>query len=257
MERIRSNIVRHVLPPVQLGQGPKRSTLALKYQAVLHAMSLVSQDWHTLQGLLRSIPTWLSDMGTEFGIAKIKAMPLSEIFPWASHGRDDAGVAEVDFASDLHAHLGDVVPEGVHDACCMPGGVHVADVSRSVQVPGLLHILDNATSDFANVLPDYGKVVGKMRKVAALVRRPDSRDRLLELCFSSGAGAGFRADLSSGARELSPPAITTHYPSHHHSPPPPSMVGGGCSPARAETHAAATGQPDLRRRPEAIQRGGL
>eukprot|EP00974_Lingulodinium_polyedra_P096880 9389441-Lingulodinium_polyedra.AAC.1 len=44
MDRIRQCITQHVAPPVQVGFGKGRSTLACKFQAVMHAVWLVAES---------------------------------------------------------------------------------------------------------------------------------------------------------------------------------------------------------------------
>eukprot|EP00969_Alexandrium_andersonii_P105159 4640180-Alexandrium_andersonii.AAC.1 len=57
-------------------------------------------------------------------------------------------------------------------------------MSRSLLVPGMLHILSNAVQDLRDVMPGWGDWVAGLKHVCTLLRKPWSKDRLLQTCFA-------------------------------------------------------------------------
>ena len=170
---LRKGIQRHLLPTVQIGSGPHRSTLALKLQCVCHALRLVCQDDRDLAKFLASVCTWTTDQGTESCIANVRPTPLAAFLPRTSscnHEEEFAGSVnsghEVDFSQPS----------------CMP---MCADLSSSLEVDDLLHCIHNATKSLGSVMQRFEGVVSAAKRLANFIRAPDSKQRLLARCFHS------------------------------------------------------------------------
>ena len=193
MERIRSMMRNLTPPPVLLGIGKGRSTLPLKFQAVIHSMFLVTGAGKELERFSRSIETWVSDLGTESGFAKVRKLPLRSLLPYLQPSNDGAGAnasgLEVDFAADGNEE----VDFAADDASSNPD-VSI-DVEGSLTIPGFLHILHNCFSGLCDCLPQFASVVGQLGQVANLIGRPESKERLLRTCFQTALGEALSADI--------------------------------------------------------------
>ena len=95
-----------------------------------------------------------------------------------------ADEAEVDFAAAPA-----VAPPAVQPL--------MADVTSSVVVPGLLHIIHNASGDMVNSMASYADVVVKLKKVAQLIGSKESKDRLMQTCFNTPVGRALAGQFKS------------------------------------------------------------
>jgi hypothetical protein len=64
-----------------------------------------------------------------------------------------------------------------------------------VEIHDLLHCIHNATKDLSKSMAGYQDVIFQARKVADLVRKKESKERLIQTCFSSGPGRELARDL--------------------------------------------------------------
>ena len=188
MSRIRDAIHLVMAPPALLGLGKGRSTLALKFRATVHAMLLLAGTDKRFEEFVSSIQTWVSDLGTESGFANVGRIPLTSLFSFLEARADEDGAEfvlreeEVDFAAEDQAthHVPDVVS---------------VDMGNSLMVPGFLHILRNCFSGLRDCLDSFAEVVDKLQDVARLVGRPESKQRLLNACFSDELGQALSEDI--------------------------------------------------------------
>ena len=65
MDKLEQAIICTMPPPVLIGVGKSRSSLALKFRACLHAFMLIAGQGAHLQKFIRSIHSWVTDYGTE------------------------------------------------------------------------------------------------------------------------------------------------------------------------------------------------
>ena len=199
MGSIRRRIKRHTAPSVQIGMGRGRSGLGLKLHALAHALRLLSPDLHALAQLFTHMPCWLTDQGTERGLANLRSVPLlSLVPPTAEAGAQQAEAGEVEV--ELAPPDGPQDPpaaevEEVNFASPLAEGDLVADLSASVEIHDLLHCIHNATKDLSKSMAGYQDVIFQARKVADLVRKKESKERLIQTCFSSGPGRELARDL--------------------------------------------------------------
>ena len=100
MNAIRDRILKMTAPVVQLG----RTTLAMKFQATMHALFLLSSSCDMLSFMVSSVPGWISDYGTERHFSYVEPIEMHHVFPWVSPSETpepppEPQVEEVDFAS--------------------------------------------------------------------------------------------------------------------------------------------------------------
>ena len=194
-ERIQDAITTHTAPPVLLGGGKSRSTLAIKFRAVLHALFLIGGPFSMLEKLLKGIHTWTSDFGTEAGFSLIEPVALKKIFDYLEA---PGGVEEPDMAPLEREDLEEpdfAAPAGVAPAPQQPAD-EVADVTGSVLAPGLLHIIHNSTLDLAKCMQHFRGVVYKLKKVCKMLSSKEGSDRLLQLCFDTPVGKALSRELA-------------------------------------------------------------
>ena len=210
-----------VPPLVSLGQG--RGSLALKFRALLHALALLSKDRPMLARLLAGIVSFHSDYGTEIGLAQIQPIPIQEVLPFwdapaeapdvsaaaAVHVEErfdddlecevvfDERCHEEDFAAEDDVAAG----ESAHGEAQLPEHI-MADVTGSLEVPGMMHICHNTTNGLKTSLVHFTAMVYKLKKVARLLRIKESKDRVVATCFSSGISAGFAKDIIAFTAEV-------------------------------------------------------
>ena len=68
---------------------------------------------------------------------------------------------------------------------------------RLLGIPGLHHVIDNATKGFGDVLHKYKDYIFLAQQVCKLLRRRDTRPKLLQRCFSSdGLGQQLAQDIA-------------------------------------------------------------
>ena len=173
--------------------GKGRSTLALKFQAVIHSIYLIVGGGKDLERFSRSIETWVSDLGTEAGFAQVRKLPVSSLLPYLEPdvaGALDASGLEVDFAGE-----GDEEVDFAADDAAAAGPDVSIDVEGSLTIPGFLHILHNCFSGLSDCLPQFHSVVDQLAQVANLVGRPESKERLLRTCFQTALGEALSSDI--------------------------------------------------------------
>lgn len=216
MNQIRVEIMKLVAPSVQIGMGKNRSGLALKFHAMVHALFLLAPDKESLEVLIKHcIPCWLSDQGTESGVAHIKPISLKRLFPWMRDGVEL--VKDVDFAAQPeldptsgseHAVEDDFAPpldpaepaqqhqEPQHNRPKKVGEI-IIDTTSSFEIPGLLHMIHNAGKGLEVKLIHYADSIDRLGEVADLVSKKESKERFFQTCFLSPLGRYMWKPLSS------------------------------------------------------------
>lgn len=156
------------------------------------------QDPPAVARLSRSIPTWLSDYGTEVGFARVRPVAITELLPYVDAGVGDAAPddlgEEMDFAPEaglafdpsIHevdfADEADALPIAV--AAGGPAADPTVDVSQSLEVPGLLHIISNAGKSLSAGMEHFDDAISKLTHVAKLLADRESKERLYETCYA-------------------------------------------------------------------------
>ena len=80
MNAIRDRILKMTAPVVQLG----RTSLAMKFQATMHSLFLLSSSCDMLSFMVSSVPGWISDYGTERHFSYVEPIEMHHVFPWVS-----------------------------------------------------------------------------------------------------------------------------------------------------------------------------
>ena len=82
--------------------------------------------------------------------------------------------------------------------------IQQADFKHALGMTGLHHIIDNATEGLADVLPSFEENVRKAQECCRLLRRGDTRPKLLERCFSSALGMQLRPAILAFKGHIQP-----------------------------------------------------
>ncbi|CAK0890320.1 unnamed protein product [Prorocentrum cordatum] len=164
VKKIEEKIMRHVAPAVQLGFG--RTNLSAKFHAIMHQLFLLSPSVDHFCKLVGSVPVWLSDQGTESGLARIEPIAVQDVLEFTRGCEVNDG--EVDFAQPAAAPSRDFIK-----------------LTWSLEFDGALHLCRNAGNHLEDVMPDYKDAVWRLSKVSKLLDDPESKERLDATCFSS------------------------------------------------------------------------
>ena len=171
----------HLFPSVVIGSG--HASLYHKYHSLMHALWLETGDAVSLAAFAKSIFSFTTDQGTEASFSKIPAIKVSTLFPWIPipGPLEEAVLDEHEWApgpdaADLH-HAAQI------------------DLSASIGVPGMLHFVHNSSKDLSRGMPKFDLVIAQMQHVSRLLRRRDSRERLLKTCFSDPTGRVLQASI--------------------------------------------------------------
>ena len=180
MDWLRQRIRTHTAPSVQLGMGKNRASLALKFSAIVHSLFLLAPTLWDLEAITKSIVTWVTDYGTERSLGRIKKISIDKVLPFLATAmqEEDFGAGQVqdeDFGGDM------AKPE--------------VDLTSSLDTPGMLHVISNATKDLKKSMTMYSDMVQNAKAVADLCRRKESCDRLIATCFSDSIGMVLQADI--------------------------------------------------------------
>lgn len=171
-EYLSSNMTLDLFPAVALGN----QQLFHKFHAVAHALYLETGDPHALQSFSSEIVAFCTDQGTEFALPKIPAIPVHSLFSFLRPAED-----EMSWAPEFG--------EGGQS----PG----VDFSKATPVAGLLHIIHNSSSDLGKSMSCWDSVIQQLQHVSRLLRKRDSKTRLLESCFNDHVGRNFHSDLKA------------------------------------------------------------
>ena len=180
LEAIEALIIVLVPPPTVVGAG--HANLAMKFMKFCHSLRLLTPDAATLEEVLRSILVCLTDFGTEIGLARISPIPIHQVLLWDASAQPPSMENEddVDFTR----------PEDEEVDFAAPSGPPVADLSGSIEVAGILHIIHNAMKSLASAMPRYESETRSLKHVCRLLSRKESRTKLLSSCFQSRGHLG-------------------------------------------------------------------
>lgn len=226
---------------VPAGVGSGCGSLRHKLHALLHSLRLEAPSWRAAIELLNSTVTWTGDLGTESGIVKHCESARNLVGPWvveddmradehevefvfdddpvAFADRDqDRGVDEAGFDfEDLVAVAG--APDGASESHGeneqrddgpvpeYPRGLdpYELNFTKSVYIPGMLHIVSNATNDLGKLMQWWSVYVMWLTQVCRLLSRKWLRKRFFATCLSSPDAAmhqetfkGFNAHVHTG-----------------------------------------------------------
>jgi hypothetical protein len=111
--------------------------------------------------------------------AKVSPLPIVELFPWhgPAHQALLDNVAAAEDWDELH-HISDTV-----------------GLDSGIAVPGLMHIVHNASNSLLTVTTTFAEAVDKLSAVADMLSKPESLKRLLATCFSDPIGSLHAAAL--------------------------------------------------------------
>ena len=164
---ISHHMSKHKYPAVVLGCG--RGDLSSKFHCFMHALLLECPDMRDMPQLLSETVSITTDQGVEFSIARVRPLPVSQVFPWFSMDQD------------------------VHDDWLAVDPL--LDLSKSLGVSGMLHIIHNSSKDLGRGMQSYDDTLRRMTHVCNLVRRKTTRERLLERCFGHGNAVALRGPI--------------------------------------------------------------
>lgn len=161
---------------------------------------------HEQESIMRALPSRLSqvesgrDHGDQehTGEADVFEEPIgddtADLFGTDMEGLIDREVFEScsgDEGADTHRTPDDSERPLCNEVFEAPPQMSMLQFSHALDVPGLHHLIDNATSDLPDLMPHYDKFVYEAQVICKLLRRRDLRDKLLERCFSSPLGQQF------------------------------------------------------------------
>jgi hypothetical protein len=164
LERLSGAIDIHVAVPAVIGSG--RSALNHKLHAMLHAIGLELSDPTLLADFAASVVAFTTDLGVESGLWTIGPQLLAELFPW-SVPRPLPVPHDGDGFSETAVALYDA-PDGFDT---------VVSFDRSVLMPGLLHIIHNATQDLIKTVPGLEEFASQAQLVCKLLHKRETRER--------------------------------------------------------------------------------
>lgn len=223
MAKLRNGMKVHALPAVLIGFGS--AGFKNKLHALLHAARLEVFSEKELAQWTSSIVTVASGYGAERLLANLHNVSASDVAGWfedvslqdirlcagaagASIGAGadalaqfpDAGVADFDFQDPAAA------PQLVNVAIGDEGNGddeeewELANPTRLtfenlLGIPGLHHIIDNATKGLKDVMDSYTDNIFLAEKVCRFLYKPSTRIKLIERCFVRGPGVAFADDI--------------------------------------------------------------
>ena len=224
MSDLRSKIRTHALPTVLIGFGA--ATFQRKLRALLHSARLEVFTKEDLAPWCESLVSVASDYGVEHLLSDVRGLPAETATCWfqdtdsadiqlllnGPRGSDLPGPRQaVDQAREAHANFD---AEGFEDPHAAPAAVDMQllagpiaeedfelppqvqlNFEHLLSVPGLLHVIDNATKGLGDVMQRYEDNIALAQQVCRLLRKRDSKPKLLERCFSRGVGAQLASDI--------------------------------------------------------------
>ena len=164
-----------LFPAVALGN----QQLYHKFHAVAHALFLETGSAQSLASFASQISAFCTDQGTEFALPKIPAVPIYSLFGFLRPSDDD-----MDWAPEM-LDFG--------ERCAEP----CVDFSKAIAIAGLLHIIHNSSSDLGKSMSCWDTVIQQLQHVSRLLRRRESKTRLMESCFNDPIGKHFHAEIKA------------------------------------------------------------
>ena len=212
------------MPTVLIGFGA--ATFQRKLHALLHAARLELFTKEDLARWCESLMSVASDYGVERLLSEVRGLPAGPATCWfqdtdsadiqllvnGPHSADLPGPRQAVDQAD--AALANFDAEGFEDPHVAPAAVDMQllagpiaeegfDLPPQVQlnfehllsVPGLLRVIDNATKGLGDVMQRYDNNIALAQQVCRLLRKRDTKPKLLERCFSRGFGLQLASDI--------------------------------------------------------------
>ena len=195
--------------------GAGRTNLLAKLRVFVHAFGLMSSNRSMLSKLLRSITSIHTDYGAEAGLARVLPCDLEDVLPYMhlNDCSDSLMPAPMDnpelFCSEAVEPLETHRPNPEYDEAELflcplepPNqdqgqDVNMCDLSGSLHGPDLNHVIHNVTAGLEDVMSIYKPFMVGLKRVAKLLSGKESKQQLLETCFSSGFAVGFQQEVAS------------------------------------------------------------
>ncbi len=165
-QHVKSCFFYHVLPPTAL--GTRQAGLAMKLHAVTHSVRLESSDWSKTNDLFNAVIGVTADIGSEEDL-NMMDMPLSAFDYW--HELQD---------------------DNVYGPTTAPV-VDTVSLSKSLYVPGTLHITDNLSKGLLASLQSWDALKPKVEKVCAFFHAPYTRSLFSHRLVPSGLQWKFKS----------------------------------------------------------------
>ena len=209
-----NKILWHVPAPAMLGAG--RTNLLAKLRVFVHTFGLMSSSRAMLSKLLRSITSIHTDYGAEAGLARVLPCELEDVLPYmhlSDCGADSSMPPPMDdpeffcreAVEPLEAHRPNPEFDEAELFLCpleppnqdQRHDVNMCDLTGSLHGPDLNHVIHNVTAGLEGVMSIYKPFVVGLKRVAKLLSGKESKQQLLETCFSSGFAVGFQQEVAS------------------------------------------------------------
>ena len=218
MKSLRSKIRIHALPTVLIGFGA--ASFGHKLSALLHSARLEVFTNADLKRWCESLVSVASDYGVERRLADVRDLPADEVACWFEDtSREDIEllVSGPHHETRPEQRVAQAIPQDDDPAFEDPGqALQVVDVGavandgnedfdvpeplplsfdHLLSVPGLLHVIDNATKGLSEVMEQYHTNIGLAQQVCRLLRKRDTKPKLMQRCFSRGLGPQLAPDI--------------------------------------------------------------
>ena len=219
MRDLSQKLRSHALPTVLIGFGA--AGCGHKLWALLHSARLECFTDQALGEWTESVLSVASDYGVERMLADTQYVEASEVTGWfeetsaedialiVSGPLNDPGPAEQQVQAQENQHgledpdaADQLVDVGGHanadpddDMFAEPPAPVRLSFPQLLGIPGLHHIIDNATKGLGDVMQKYKDNIYLAQQICRLIRKRDTRPKLLERCFSRGAGPQLADDV--------------------------------------------------------------
>ena len=216
MQIIRTRLHMHALPTVLIGFGV--ASFQYKLWALLHSARLEVFTDEGLRQWTNSLLSVASDYGVERRLVEVEDVAAADVVGWfegtspadvellasgplahAQACEREEGHDEDMFEDPAAAPLLVDVNGADHDMQCdmqfeLPEPLRLS-FSNLLGIPGLHHIIDNATEGLEDVMHDYKDNVFLAQQVCRLLRKRDTKPKLVQRCFSHGQGPHLVQDI--------------------------------------------------------------
>ena len=210
MSDIQKTLQVHALPTVLIGFGV--ATFQHKLWALLHGARLEVFNDEGLRRWTDSLLTVASDYGVERRLVDASDVLAKDITCWF----------EDTSPQDIHSLASGPVGDGgdapanaadFEDPVAAPLVVDLRDVDDDMSfelpeslrlsfegllgIPGLHHVIDNATKGLEDVMLKYKENIFLAQQVCKMLRKRDTKPKLLQRCFAHGQGPVLAQDINS------------------------------------------------------------
>ena len=222
MENIQKRLCLHALPTVLIGFGV--ATFPYKLAALLHSARLEAFNEAGLRQWCNSLVSVASDYGVERCLVDVENVGCQDVVGWFEEtlqsdvellvsgphalrnqaaGRQVANAQDQDMLEDplmaqLAVAIDDVGLDGVeaHDdsAFDVPEPPCLR-FDNLLGIPGLRHVIDNAIQGLDEVMKGYKDNIFLAQQVCRLLRKRDTKPKLLQRCFAHGQGPQLAQDI--------------------------------------------------------------